>query len=66
MLLSILYIYYQVGTTDCTSNLFLSELEQKFLFFSFFLAFASSKPMVPVHLWLPEAHVKPLQEVQLY
>jgi NADH-ubiquinone oxidoreductase chain 4 len=35
MLLSILYIYYQVGTTDYEVQPFLSELEQKFLFFSF-------------------------------
>jgi proton-translocating NADH-quinone oxidoreductase chain M len=60
MLLSILYIYYQVGTTDYEVLLTFSfsELEQKFLFFSFFLAFASKVPMVPVHLWLPEAHVE--------
>lgn len=35
-----------------------SELEQKFLWFTFFLAFASKVPMIPVHLWLPEAHVE--------
>lgn len=60
MLLSILYIYYQVGTTDyeilLTFNF--SSFEQKFLWFSFFLAFAAKVPMVPVHLWLPEAHVE--------
>nr|UXN44377.1 NADH dehydrogenase subunit 4 [Haslea karadagensis] len=60
MLLSILYIYYQVGTTDYEMLLTVSfsELEQKFLWFTFFLAFASKVPMVPVHLWLPEAHVE--------
>ena len=60
MLLSILYIYYQVGTTDYEVLLTFSfsELEQKFLWFTFFLAFASKVPMVPVHLWLPEAHVE--------
>ena len=60
MLLSILYIYYQVGTTDYETLLtfFFSELEQKLLWFTFFLAFASKVPMVPVHLWLPEAHVE--------
>lgn len=35
-----------------------SKLEQKFLWFTFFLAFASKVPMIPVHLWLPEAHVE--------
>jgi len=60
MLLSILYIYYQIGTTDYETLLTFSfsELEQKFLWFTFFLAFASKVPMVPVHLWLPEAHVE--------
>ena len=60
MLLSILYIYSQVGTTDYEVLLTFSfsNLEQKLLWFSFFLAFASKVPMVPVHLWLPEAHVE--------
>ncbi len=59
MLLSILYIYLQVGTTDYEVLLTFSfsQLEQKFLWFTFFLAFASKVPMLPVHLWLPEAHV---------
>lgn len=35
-----------------------SKLEQKLLWFTFFLAFASKVPMIPVHLWLPEAHVE--------
>lgn len=60
MLISILYIYLQVGTTDYEVLLTFSfsQLEQKFLWFTFFLAFASKVPMLPVHLWLPEAHVE--------
>nr|UDP55422.1 NADH dehydrogenase subunit 4 [Schizostauron trachyderma] len=60
MLLSILYIYYQVGTTDYETliTFSFSKLEQKLLWFAFFLAFASKVPMIPVHLWLPEAHVE--------
>lgn len=60
MLLSILYIYYQIGTTDYEVLLTFSfsTLEQKLLWFTFFLAFASKVPMLPVHLWLPEAHVE--------
>lgn len=60
MLLSILYIYYQVGTTDYETliTFSFSIFEQKLLWFSFFLAFASKVPMLPVHLWLPEAHVE--------
>ena len=59
MLLSILYIYYQVGSTDYEILLTFtfSKTEQKFLWFSFFGSFATKVPMVPVHLWLPEAHV---------
>ena len=60
MLLSILYIYWQVGTTDyeLLLSFAFSEQEQKILWFTFFLAFASKVPMIPVHLWLPEAHVE--------
>jgi proton-translocating NADH-quinone oxidoreductase chain M len=60
MLLSILYVYYQVGTTDYEVLLTFSFslLEQKFLWFTFFLAFAGKVPMIPLHLWLPEAHVE--------
>ncbi len=60
MLLSILYIYNQVGTTDYEILLtfVFSDFEQKILWFTFFLAFAAKVPMMPVHLWLPEAHVE--------
>ena len=60
MLLSILYIYYQVGTTDYEVLLtfVFSTTEQKFLWLSFFGSFATKVPMVPAHLWLPEAHVE--------
>lgn len=60
MLLSIMYIYHQTGTTDYEMLLTFkfSLVEQKFLWFSFFIAFAAKVPMMPVHLWLPEAHVE--------
>ena len=60
MLLAILYILEQVGSTDYEVLLTFSfsEIEQKFLWFAFFLSFASKVPMIPVHLWLPEAHVE--------
>jgi len=60
MLLSILYIYNQVGTTDYEVLLTFSfsKIEQYVLWFTFFLSFATKVPMVPVHLWLPEAHVE--------
>lgn len=60
LLLATLYILEQVGTTDYEVLLTFSfsEVEQKFLWFAFFLSFASKVPMVPAHLWLPEAHVE--------
>lgn len=60
MLLAIIYILSQVGTTDYEILLSFSftNIEQKFLWFAFFLSFAGKIPMLPVHLWLPEAHVE--------
>merc|ERR1712161_76463 len=60
MLLSILYIYHQVGSSDYEVLLTFSfsALEQRLMWFSFFASFATKVPMVPVHLWLPEAHVE--------
>ena len=60
MLLSILYIFFQAGTSDYQVLLTFSFsfLEQKLLWASFFLSFATKVPMIPVHLWLPEAHVE--------
>ena len=60
MLLSILYVYYQTGTTNYEILLSFRFLdwEQKFIWFSWFIAFASKVPMIPLHLWLPEAHVE--------
>lgn len=60
MLLAILLIYYQTGTTDlevlyCSD---FSETRQLFLWLAFFASFAVKVPMVPVHIWLPEAHVE--------
>lgn len=60
MLLAILLIYYQTGTTDIqilyTTSF--SETRQLLLWIAFFASFAVKVPMVPVHIWLPEAHVE--------
>ena len=60
MLISILYIYYQTGTAnyEILLTFVFSIIEQKLIWFAFFLAFASKIPMMPFHLWLPEAHVE--------
>jgi NADH-quinone oxidoreductase subunit M len=60
MLLAIVYIYVTVGTTDL-SVVLLYKFEynvQLILWLCFFLSFAVKIPMVPVHIWLPEAHVE--------
>jgi proton-translocating NADH-quinone oxidoreductase chain M len=60
MLVSILYIIKTVGSTNYEILIAFSfvPFEQYFMWVTFFLAFASKVPMIPVHLWLPEAHVE--------
>lgn len=60
MLIGLLYIYSTTGTLNLeylmTYNF--SFFEQKCLWLSFFISFASKIPMFPFHIWLPEAHVE--------
>ncbi|GJP48043.1 hypothetical protein CLOM_g7282 [Closterium sp. NIES-68] len=60
MLLAILLIFFQTGTTDLQILLTteFSERRQILLWIAFFASFAVKVPMVPVHIWLPEAHVE--------
>jgi proton-translocating NADH-quinone oxidoreductase chain M len=60
MLLAILVIYFQVGTTDLQilNTVEFSDRRQLFLWTAFFLSFAVKVPMIPFHIWLPEAHVE--------
>ena len=59
-LFCILYILIQVGSTFyldlLTFNFTINE--QKFLWFCIFLTFATKIPVIPFHIWLPEAHVE--------
>ena len=60
MLLAILVIYLQTGSTDIEQALghnFPFAL-QKWLFLAFLASFAVKVPMWPVHTWLPDAHVE--------
>jgi len=66
MLLAIIYLGWQhleqysflsFALSD-TTKLSLSLTEEKWLFLAFALAFAVKIPMVPLHTWLPEAHVE--------
>jgi proton-translocating NADH-quinone oxidoreductase chain M len=60
MLLAILAIYSITGTTDYQILLVtpIDESLQKIFWIAFFASFSVKVPMVPVHIWLPEAHVE--------
>ena len=60
MLLALLYMWHQAGTTDISVLLrtpFAVDV-QYWLFLAFFASFAVKVPMWPVHTWLPDAHVE--------
>ena len=62
MLLAILAIYIQAGTSDIVALYegmyrFPPEM-QRWLWLAFFASFAVKLPMWPVHTWLPDAHVE--------
>ncbi|GGF40595.1 NADH-quinone oxidoreductase subunit M [Aliidongia dinghuensis] len=60
MLLAILAIYWQLGTTDIPTAMHatLPKTLQNYLWLAFFASFAVKVPMWPVHTWLPDAHVE--------
>jgi len=60
MLLAILYMYFLVGTTDyqILASFNFDENLQRWLWLAFFASFAVKIPMLPFHIWLPEAHVE--------
>ncbi len=60
MLVSIFKIYSLTGTTNY-QNLIFMELPndlQFYLFIGFFASLAVKIPMIPFHIWLPQAHVE--------
>ena len=60
MLLALLAMWYQAGTTDIPTLLhtqFPASM-QTWLFLAFLASFAVKVPMWPVHTWLPDAHVE--------
>jgi NADH-quinone oxidoreductase subunit M len=58
MFLAILYIYFKTGTTDYLTlkTICLDFDVEKVCWLAFFLSFAVKMPLVPFHIWLPEAH----------
>ncbi|SFU04147.1 NADH-quinone oxidoreductase subunit M [Mesorhizobium sp. YR577] len=60
MLLAIMAMFWQAGTTDIPTLLthsFPAHM-QTWLWLAFFASFAVKMPMWPVHTWLPDAHVE--------
>ncbi len=60
MLLAIMAMYWQAGTTDIPTLMThsFSSAMQPWLWLAFFASFAVKMPMWPVHTWLPDAHVE--------
>nr|QDH12158.1 NADH dehydrogenase subunit 4 [Halichondria sp. HK-2019] len=60
MLLAIFTLYSHAGTTDYQAlcGLTFEKELQYFIFLGFFLSLAIKIPMMPFHIWLPQAHVE--------
>lgn len=60
MLVALLTIYFQVGSTDLQllGHYNFTELKQIIFWLAFFSSFAVKIPMIPFHIWLPEAHAE--------
>lgn len=60
MLAAIICIYFEAGTTDLQTLLSIdfSSRRELLLWLAFFISFAVKVPMLPFHIWLPEAHVE--------
>jgi len=60
MLIAILYMQLKTSTSSFSLvafyNLELSQTEQYWLFFMFFIAFAIKMPIFPLHTWQPDAY----------
>ena len=66
-LLSIVILHIEFSTTNLiyiedilflTNYSRLNLVKELFIWLGFFLAFSSKIPMIPLHIWLPEAHVE--------
>lgn len=60
MLAAILYIYVKYGTLDyfVLKTIDLSDFDTQIWWIFLFIAFSTKIPMLPFHIWLPEAHVE--------
>ena len=60
MLIALIYIYITVGSLHVYKITIYDYTltEGRLLWMAFFASFAVKVPMIPVHIWLPEAHVE--------
>ena len=60
MLISLILIYFETGTTDLQIlwGISFSEVKQIIFWLAFFASFSVKIPMIPFHIWLPEAHAE--------
>nr|YP_010127275.1 NADH dehydrogenase subunit 4 [Paraconotrochus antarcticus]QPO84679.1 NADH dehydrogenase subunit 4 [Paraconotrochus antarcticus] len=60
MLVGFFQFYWSAGTTDYLTLLNIRALEtiQKWVLIGFFFSFAVKIPLIPLHIWLPQAHVE--------
>lgn len=60
MFIAIIHLLITTGTTDYQILLYkkLNFFYEKMYWLAFFLSFAVKVPMLPFHIWLPEAHVE--------
>nr|YP_010194586.1 NADH dehydrogenase subunit 4 [Conidiobolus lichenicola]QZZ81325.1 NADH dehydrogenase subunit 4 [Conidiobolus lichenicola] len=58
MLLAIIVMYSQIGSTEygILAISSLSKERESILWLALFISFAVKTPLIPVHVWLPEAH----------
>jgi NADH-quinone oxidoreductase subunit M len=58
LFLAILFIFFKFGTTDylILKSIVFDIESERFCWFAFFLSFAVKMPLMPFHIWLPEAH----------
>ena len=58
MFIAILFLYFKTGSTNyfLLRTIELNPFAEKLCWFAFFLSFAVKMPLIPFHVWLPEAH----------
>jgi len=58
MFIAILFLYSLTGTTDYLTlrSIVFEPFVEKLCWLAFFCSFAVKMPLVPFHIWLPEAH----------